>query len=194
MNVARRHVAVIQPAACRASSASAVCRAIQSASGTPNCCPSANRAASDAPSSQGITTSRGGSTTGSQDRHQVRIRDALPHQGLALQQADRLVIVLPARAEHFYGVGGRSICRRPHGPRPVDVRKASQSGKLDQLPLSYPTVRPCRACNAHGDVAGRYQPGLGHSILCGKRVLSDGSKDSIGCRRQGVSTHIALTE
>ena len=85
-----------------------------------------------------------------QDRHQVRVRDALPHQRLALQQADRLLVVLPARAEHFHRVGGRPIGRRPDRPCPEDVCKASQSGKLDQLPLPYPTVRLCHARNAHG--------------------------------------------
>ena len=131
----------IQPAACSASSASAVCRAIQSASGTPNCCPSANRAASDAPSSQGMTTSRGGSST-----EAARIGTKCGCEMLCPTRASRCnrriarSIVLPARAEHFHRVGGRPIGRRL---RRVAPGRCGQGFPIRQTRPT-PTVLPDR--------------------------------------------------
>ena len=76
---------------------------------------------------------------------------------------------LPLGPEHLHGVRGRSIRPRPDRPRPIDLRKTSQCGKLDQLPLSYPTARLCQARHGrNGHVADRCQQGLGHAICAGK--------------------------
>ena len=44
--------------------------------------------------------------------------------------------------QHFHRIGGRSIHWPAARPGTKNPRKASGADKLDQIPLSYPTVRP----------------------------------------------------
>ena len=129
----------IQPAACRASRASAVCRAIQRASATSNCWPAANRACKRCPfqprhDQQPRRLEHGGRQHG----HQMGVRNALSDQGLALQQTNRLGIVLPARAEHLHGVAW-PVDRPPLRPAAPD--RFVQGFPRRQTPPT-PTVLP----------------------------------------------------